>query len=174
MGTERNNHTGRSCVYHMVQPYFFAHHHLHRRKLESLRAAGLPAWCVAFVPEGLYSEHRARYEAAVKTGFTKVIRVPIGASLNRRVARFLGWQALWRGRVLVHVLRCDPSPVIKLRRLPGMASRVRFVMEYEGDQPAEFIYESAFVEDPRPPEVPPPELKQHYDIMLAQQTHTRQ
>ncbi len=175
MGSERDNHAGRPCVYHMVQPYFFAHHHLHRRKLESLRAAGLQAWCLAVVPEGLYREHRARYEAAVESGFAKVFRVPTEATVNRRVARFLAWQALRRGRVLVHVLRCDPTPVIRLRRWPGMASKIRFVLEYEGDQPAELVYEAAFVEDPRPPEAPPSELKQTYNSLLAQQlAHARE
>lgn len=158
-------------IYHLVQPYFFAHHHFHRRKLEHLRAAGYPAWGLAIVPESLYRSHRARYEEAAASGYMKVVRVNGQRVANRALLWFLLRELLTGRRLLVHVLRCDPAPVIRLRRMPGIGARLRYVLEYEGDLPSELIYQGAFVEGERPPSEPPSALKTAYDTSLATQKH---
>lgn len=157
-------------IYHLVQPYFFAHQHFQFRKIQVLREAGFDAWVLVCVPERLYRAHELRYRAAIATGFIKVLRVLRNAWRNPLLALFLAKEAVLGQGVLVHVLRCDPGPVIWLRRIPRLGSRIRYVLEYEGDMPSELIYQSAFTENPRPPEDPPPELRLPYQRMIASQT----
>lgn len=158
-----------SRVYHIVQPYFFAPHHLHRRKVVALRGAGLDAWILALVPESLYRQHERRYQEVLAAGYTKILRVAEGGSAKSILRSFLLKQVLAGSKVLVHVLREDPSAVIALRRCPLIGRRIRFVLEYEGDNPAELVYEGAYVEAPRPPEAPPPSLRDVYERLLSEQ-----
>lgn len=156
-------------VYHVTQPYFFAHHHLHRRKIEVLRDAGLNATCLAFVPESLYQENESRYRDAIESGWTKIIRVPSEKDTNRVAFRFFTKEAFLKRRVLIHSLRFDPTPIIKARSIPFLGKKIKHLLEYEGHQPAELIYQAAFSENPRPPEAPPPNIKESYQQMLAEQ-----
>lgn len=154
-------------VYHMVHPYFFAHHHFHRRKIESLRAEAIPAWVVSFVPEDLYTEHEKRYQEVVSAGFTKIVCVPSEIETDRAVYRFFLKQLILNKRILIHVLRVNPDPVIRLRKVPLLREKIRYVLEYEGDVPSEFVYQAAYIENPRPPFFPTPELQPAYENMLS-------
>lgn len=130
-------------VYYLVQPYFFAHAHLHRRKIDSLRTAGFDAWVLAFVPQEVFSQHRERYLAAIATGSVDIVAVATEADIPRMAAWYFLRQILLKGRrALVHVLRIDPAWLIKLRRLPLVGNRLRLVLEFEGDQAEEFLYQS--------------------------------
>ena len=161
-------------IYHMVHPYFFAHHHFHRRKIEALREAGISASILAVVPESLYQEHRTRYEDILAAGFTKILHVPDISKTNRAVLLFLLKEALLNKGVLIHVLRTDPSPAIRLRQWPIIGRKLRYVLEYEGDMPFEFVYQSAYLENPRPPIEPPPELRLAYEHLLHIQEYHAQ
>lgn len=166
---------GKWRVYHMVQPYFLAHHHLHRRKLETLRTAGIPAWGLSFVPEELYQTHRSRYDEVTKNGVMKIIRIPGERDADRAALFFFAKEAVLHKGILVHILRTDPAPVIHLRRWPAIGNKVRYVLEYEGDMPLELIYQEAYVEYPRPPSDPPLNLRKAYETLLSiQSEHVRQ
>ena len=156
-------------VYHLVQPYFFAHHHFHRRKLDCLWEAGYAAWGLAFVPEALYRAHADRYEQAIASGYMKIVRVASERKANRALFLFVLREWLMGRRLLMHVLRCDPEPLIRLRRIPWLAGRVRYVLEYEGDLPSELVYQQAYMEGRRPPAEPPTALRAAYDQLLATQ-----
>ncbi|MCM1983006.1 glycosyltransferase [Lyngbya confervoides] len=135
----------------------------------------MSAWVLAFVPEALYIEHQERYQEVVSAGLTKIVRVPSESKLNRRVLLFFLNEAFFTKGVLVHVLRTDPSPVIRLKQWPIVGKKIRYVLEYEGDMPSECVYQSAYVESPRPPVEPPLELRPVYDNLLhSQQNHVRQ
>jgi len=125
----------------------------------------LPSWILSFIPEPLYQEHRFRYDEILSAGFTKIIRVPHENLINRAVLKFFVKETL-RHKVLVHVLRTDPEPVIRLRKWPLLGRRIKYVLEYEGDIPFEFLYHAAYLESPGPPSSPPPELKPVYDNLL--------
>jgi glycosyltransferase involved in cell wall biosynthesis len=154
----------------MTQPYFFAHSHLHQMCASALREAGYKAWCLAFVPRSLYLEHKSRYQAAERTGLIKVVCVRDEKAINRAVARFFLGELLAGRRALVHILRCDPDPIIRLRRLPLVARRLKLIIQHEGDQPSELVYQNAYKECPRPPEDPPSELQSAYDSLCQEQT----
>lgn len=160
--------------YHLVQPYYFAHHHFHRRKVLALREAGLKAWILALVPEAQFIAHQARYEEALSSGYIKILRIPAGKTSEQILQVFLLRQILFGAKVLIHVLREDPSAIIRMRQWPIVGRRIRYLLEYEGDMPTELVYESSFVEGQRPPETPPPSLRGVYERLLNQQlAHAR-
>lgn len=152
----------------MVHPYFFAHHHFHRRKIESLRTAGIQSWILSFIPETLFQEHHARYKNILSEGFTKIIRVPHVNLTNRAVLKFFLTESIHH-KVLVHILRTDPAPIIRLRQWPILRKRIMYILEYEGDIPLEYLYQNAYLESPRPPSDPTPELKDTYENLLRTQ-----
>lgn len=158
-------------IYHMVQPYFFAHHHFHIRKVNMLRSDGIPAWVLSFVPEDLYLEHRERYQKVVSEGLTKIIRVPRQATTNKAVYMFVVRELIYNKSLLLHALRVDPSPLIRMRNIPFIGEKIRYVLEYEGDTPSEFVYQSDYIEDPRPPTFPKPALQRAYQEMLRSQCY---
>lgn len=155
--------------YHLVQPYFFAHHHFHQRKVDCLRDAGYVAHSLAIVPESLYRAHAPQYEQAIASGYTKIIRVANERKVNRALLLFMLRELLMGRRLLIHVLRNNPAPLIWLQSLPGLAGRIRYVLEYEGDLPSELVYQQTYVEGCRPPDVPPAELLEAYDKLMADQ-----
>jgi glycosyltransferase involved in cell wall biosynthesis len=162
-------------IYHLVQPYFFAHHHFHIRKIKTLRAEGFSAWALAFVPDNLYIEHQERYQKIIAQGFTKIVRISSENKTNQAFLFFLLSQLIFNKKIVIHILRNDPSPVIRLRQWPIFNQKIRYVLEYEGDMPSEFIYQAAYLENPRPPILPPSGLKSTYDNMLnAQINHVSQ
>ena len=81
--------------YHLVQPYYFAHHHFHRRKVLALREAGLKAWILALVPEAQFIAHQARYEEALSSGYIKILRIPAGKTSEQILQVFLLRQIFW-------------------------------------------------------------------------------
>lgn len=162
----------RPIVWHMTQPYFFAHSHLHQMCVSALRKSGFQAWCLAFVPRSLYLEHESRYQKAVKSGLIRVVCVRDESAINSAVSRFFLGRLLSGQHSLVHVLRCDPNPIIRLRRIPLVANRLKLVIQHEGDQPSELVYQNAYKEFPRPPEIPPSELLAAYDSLCKEQTST--
>lgn len=157
-------------VFHLVQPYFFAHHHFHRRKIKSLRRAGINAWIIACVPDVLYHRHKHRYQIATSTGYIKILRIADNSMVARKIFLFLAKECLLSKRILVHVLRVNPIPIIRFCRFPFLGSKLRYVIEYEGDTPSEFLYQEAYIENPRPPEIPPSSLRRTYQEMLDKQT----
>ena len=161
-----NSHWSVFCV---VQPYFFAHSHLHRRKIDALRAAGFRARGVSFVPERLFSKHVDRYRAAQKSGYMEIVRVRSEAAVNRALFIFFAWRLLTGRRVVAHVLRCDPTPLLRLRKVWLLGRRLRIVLEHEGDQSAEYVYDRTFSEDSLPAEEPPAELRATYQAMFNEQ-----
>ncbi len=156
-------------IYHLVQPYFFAHHHFHRRKIEALRKAGFDAWGLAFIPEKTFQQQKAKYKECINDGVMKIIRIGNEKNRNTRLIFFFLIETIIRNGILVHVLRNDPSPLITLRKWPFIRKKIKYIIEYEGDTPFELVYQSAYIEDPRPPIEPPLNIKAAYDRILKEQ-----
>ena len=53
-------------VYYLTRPDFLKHHHIHKRKVEALREAGLSATLIAFVPEEIYRSREKEYEGVAR------------------------------------------------------------------------------------------------------------
>lgn len=156
-------------VYYLTRPDFIKHDHIHKRKVEVLRAAGLKASLLSFVPEPMYLQRRQEYDPLLGDGLRQVIRVPETGQVNQRVRRFLLRRLLLGKRLLVHVLLCAPEPVLLLKRLPFFGRRVSCVIEHEGDLASECLYRWAYKDFPQPPDLPPPEYKSTYDYLVAEQ-----
>ncbi len=125
---------------------------------------------LAFVPQDMFNEHSKRYEEVVSSGFVEIIKINKEKNLKRTFSWFITKKLLQGKRLFFHVLRENPTSVISWRRLPIVGSRIRYVLEYEGDMPSEYLYQNAYIEGLRPPETPPPELCRPYQNMLDVQT----
>ena len=138
-------------VYHIVQPYFFAHHHFHKRKVDVLRKNGIDAKILSFIPRKLYQENIERYDSFKNNGAIELVKGgrPFFAM---SLIVFLLIKILSGKKILVHVLRTSPMAIIFLRYLPFVKSRLRYIQEFEGDNASEFLYAKEYREYPRPPE----------------------
>lgn len=164
-----------SSVYYIVQPYFFAHSHLHLRKIDALRNAGIPAWGVAFVTNEMFRKNQERYREFAASGYMKIVRIPSDRDLRFYMLFFLLYHLLFNSNIVVHVLRCDPTAVIWLKRIPSLTRRIRLILEYEGDSPSEMLYRATYDRNPFPLEDPPPDLIMAYQALLSKQLgHVRQ
>ena len=165
----RQNIPTRHHVYYLTRPDFLKHDHIHRRKIDALRTAGLRASCVAFVPEALYRQRREDYERTASDRITRVVRTGKADKLNQQVWRFFALRCLYLRRVLVHILLCEPSPVLKLRKFPILGRRLRCIIEHEGDIASECLYRWAYGKFEPPPDKPPAEFQAEYNYIVAKQ-----
>lgn len=155
-------------VYHLVQPYFFSHHHFHKRKVQVLRDSGLDAQVLSFVPKSLHQKNRQRYDVFKDNATVKLMITPFEFLHTVSLFLFLLTQVLKGEILLIHVLRVNPTAIILLRFLPFVRSRIRYIQEYEGDTASEFVYAKEYCESPRPPEKPSGLLnKLKYSILLG-------
>lgn len=154
-------------VYYLTRPDFLKHHHIHKRKVEALREAGLSATLIAFVPEEMYRSRQIEYERVARERSRKVVRVPRPEAVNREVRRFFAWRLLLLRRVLVHVLLCDATPLLELKRHPRLGRRLRLVIEHEGDVASECLYRWAYGKYEPPPDAPPAEFQPEYERNVA-------
>lgn len=142
------------CIYHLVQPYFFAHHHFHKRKIEVLRDNGFNAKILAVVPKLMYEQHKERYDLILKQGFAELIIVPNLYLISIYLFKFLIGKLLKKQYLLIHILRSKPWAVVFIKFLPILRSRLRYLQEFEGDTYSEYLYAKEYREKPRPPEKP--------------------
>lgn len=150
-------------VYYLTRPDFLKHHHIHKRKVETLRRAGLKASLISFVPDDLYRGRQEDYERVAREGSRRIIRVAQPRDVNERVRRFFALRLLVLRRVLVQVLLCDPAPLFKLKRLPLLGRRLKVVIEHEGDVASECLYRWAYGKYEPPPDLPPAEFRAEYE-----------
>lgn len=141
-------------VYHLVQPYFFAHHHFHKRKIDILRESGFDAKLLSVVPNSLYNENYDRYSKLEKNGYVELIVVPSSVVAFFYLFAFLLRKMLKGNKLAIHVLRSNPWPIVFFKVLPFFKSKLFYFQEFEGDSYSEFIYSKEYCEFPRPPEKP--------------------
>lgn len=154
-------------VYYLTRPDFLKHHHIHKRKVQALREAGLSATLIAFVPEEMYRSRQAEYERVAREGSRRMVRVPQPYAVNGQVTRFFARRLLVQRRVLVHVLLCDATPLLELKRRSILGRRLRLVIEHEGDVASESLYRWAYGKFEPPPDEPPTEFRPEYDRIVA-------
>jgi len=131
-------------VYHLTQPYFFAHHHFHLRKIHKLRSTGINAQLLALVPKKLYLSNEKQYREAEREGLTKIIVLPSERLYFIYLICYLLMNIVRGNKVLVHVLRSSTWPIIFLRHIPFIKNKVRLVQEFEGDSISEINYSKSF------------------------------
>ncbi len=156
-------------VYYLTRPDFIKHDHIHRRKVEALRSAGLHASLVSFVPQDMYSGRRAEYESLAADGMRRVVVVPTAEQVNQAMHRFFIRRLLFYRRVLVQVLLCDPQPLLSLKHHRFLGQRLRCIIEHEGDIASECLYRWTFDQVRRPPDQPPPQFKEMYDWIVTKE-----
>jgi predicted transcriptional regulator len=159
----------RHHIYYLTRPDFLKHDHIHRRKIDALAAAGLKASLVAFVPQDLHQGRRADYERAVSDRARRVVIANNPDEVNQKVWRFFALRLLYLRRVLVHILLCEPAPLLKLKKLPILGRRLRVILEHEGDIASECLYRWAYGKFEPPPDEPPAEFRAEYDYIVAKQ-----
>ncbi len=159
----------RHHVYYFTRPDFLKHNHIHRSKVEALRAAGLNASLIAFVPQSLFEQRRQDYLAAAADGLRQVVVIPEGQQTNEQVRRFFRNRLLTGKRIVVHMLFVDPGPVLRLKQFPLLGRRLKCLVEFEGDLASEWLYRWAYAKLNPPPDLPPPEFKESYDGFVADQ-----
>ncbi len=161
-------------VFYCLRSDFFHHNHIHRRKIEALRLAGIPASLISFVTDAEREKYRAEYENTREKYDTRLIRIPAPAYYSRKarfiMRQFFATQFLLYRRVLVHFLLSDPQPLYRLRRFPFFRGRLKMIVEYEGDLPAEWLYWETVDRESGPFEEPPDDLARHYRWMLERQS----
>lgn len=141
-------------IYHLVQPYFFAHQHFHERKVQALKKSGLEAKILSFVPKATYQKNVKRYQELEKNTLIKVKLIPTGRAHSIYLFSFIFIKLIKGEKLLIHSLRVKPTSIILLRLFPFLRSRLRYVQEYEGDKVSEFAYAREYKEIPRPSEKP--------------------
>jgi len=159
----------RHHIYYLTRPDFHKHDHIHRRKIDALAAAGLKASLIAFVPQDLHRVRREDYERAVSDRARRVVLANKPDEVNQKVWRFFALRLLFLRRVLVHILLCDPAPLLKLKKLPILGRRLRVIIEHEGDIASECLYRWAYGKFEPPPDEPPAEFRAEYDYIVAKQ-----
>jgi glycosyltransferase involved in cell wall biosynthesis len=160
-------------VFYCVRADFFHHNHIHKRKIDALRHAGIPASLISFVTDDQWQIFKDEYKQALAKYETRVIRIP-GPPCVSRTARFIirgffAAQLLAHRRILVQFLGSDPQPLFRLRRLPFFRGRLRTVLEYEGDLLAETLYLATVDRPGGPFEEPPDDLLPQYSRILETQ-----
>ncbi|MEO2036204.1 MAG: hypothetical protein ABGZ35_29370 [Planctomycetaceae bacterium] len=128
--------------FHYTHPYFFAHHHIHRRRIECVRNAGIPADGLTVVPDELWDQHESRYTDPEICSHVQSLRCGDIRTAHAILRRFLARQLFINKRVIVHVLRQDPGPVLSLKSIPFLGKRLRVIIEHEGDVPSQLLYEN--------------------------------
>lgn len=157
--------------FHYTHPYFFAHHHIHRRRIECVRNAGIEADGLTVVPHELWNEHQSRYSDPEIRSHVHSLRCGDSRNANSVLRRFLARQLLIHRRVIVHVLRQDPGPVLSLKSIPFFGRRLGVILEHEGDTPSEFLYESTVhTQLQQDPEDAPDDTQARIRQMIAGQT----
>ncbi len=159
----------RHHIYYFTRPDFLKHDHIHRSKVEALRAAGLNASLIAFVRQSLFEQRQQEYLAAAADGVRQVIVIPEGQQANEHVRRFFRRRLLTGKRLVVHMLFVDPGPVLSLKQFPVLGRRLKCLIEFEGDLASEWLYRWAYHKLNPPPDLPPPEFKESYDGFVAEQ-----
>lgn len=140
--------------YHLVQPYFFAHHHFHKRKIDVLRESGFDAKLLSVVPKSLYNENYDRYSRLEKNSYVELIVVPSSVVASFYLFAFILQEILKSNKLSIHVLRSSPWPIVFFKVFPFFKSKLYYFQEFEGDSYSEFIYSKEYCEFPRPPEKP--------------------
>jgi glycosyltransferase involved in cell wall biosynthesis len=161
-------------IYYYTRPDFLKHDHIHKRRTEALRAAGLHASALSFVPKLMYQARRPEYERAQSDGLRRVVQARDAGAVNSLALRFLRLRLLRFRRLLVHVLLCDPAPVLQLKQWPFLGRRVKCVIEHEGDIPSEWLYRWTYAKYNPPSDEPPPEHKAAYDSLVREQAQQLQ
>lgn len=138
--------------YHLVQPYFFAHHHFHKRKIDVLIDKGFNAKLLSVVPKKTYVEHQDKYDEILKLGYFELIIVPSVKLASLYLFIFLANNLLKKKKVLLHVLRSTAWAAVLIKLLPCFKKKFLYLQEFEGDAYSEFIYVKEYCEFPRPPE----------------------
>jgi glycosyltransferase involved in cell wall biosynthesis len=156
-------------VYYLTRPDFIKHDHIHKPRVAALRSANLHASLIAFVPQALFEQRRAEYLALSADGLRHMVCVPDASQVNESVRKFLLKRLLTLKRLLIHVLLCDPAPVLKLKRLPFFGRRLTCLIEHEGDIASECLYRWAYPKFSQPPDAPPTEYQPTYNYIVAEQ-----
>jgi glycosyltransferase involved in cell wall biosynthesis len=156
-------------IYYLTRPDFLKHDHIHRRKIDALRASGLKASLIAFVPEEQLQRRREDYERAASNDARRIVHARKADEVNRQVWRFFAFRLFCFRRVLVHILLCDPAPLLNLKRMPLLGRRLKCIIEHEGDIASECLYRWAYGKVEPPPDEPPAEFRAEYDYVVAKQ-----
>jgi predicted transcriptional regulator len=117
----------------------------------------------------LHQGRRADYERAVSDRARRVVIANNPDEVNQKVWRFFALRLLYLRRVLVHILLCEPAPLLKLKKLPILGRRLRVILEHEGDIASECLYRWAYGKFEPPPDEPPAEFRAEYDYIVAKQ-----
>lgn len=139
-------------VYHLVQPYFFAHHHFHKRKIDVLVENGVDAKLLSVVPKKTYIKYQDKYDEILKLGYFKLIIVPSVKLAPFYLFIFLINNFVKKKRVVLHILRSSPWAAVLIKFLPFIKRKFLYLQEFEGDTYSEFIYVKEYCEFPRPSE----------------------
>jgi hypothetical protein len=137
----------------LVPPYFFAHFHFYRRKLNALRANGMMAKMVAFVPHNTFLSEKERYNALDEDD-VKIIIVNGKFSKYQKMIFYFRSILNVDDNVCFHVLRETSLPLILLKKLSRKGKNIKIIQEFEGDTRSEFVYAKEYSESPGPPEYP--------------------
>lgn len=160
----------RCKVFYVVRPDFFHHNHIHQRKIVALKAAGYEAEMIAFVPPSVWNDNPGQYADSKQRHGVRVIRVNDTGRLRRyKIAGFFAAQCLRYTRILVHFLIADPEPVFALRNWRFFGKRIRTLVEFEGDEPAEMLYLHTVNDSGGPQEEPPSDFRADYAYLINRQ-----
>jgi glycosyltransferase involved in cell wall biosynthesis len=159
-------------AFYSVRPDFFHHNHIHQRKVQALRLAGIPADMISFVRRSMWEAYKNEYSNAYRRYNTRVIVVPDNSRIaDLKIATFFASQLLLYRRILVHFLLSDYRPVLRMRHLQFFHRHLKVIIEYEGDIPSEALYWHTVDSDGGPLEVPPANLLDEYTRLLQFQRH---
>jgi hypothetical protein len=160
-------------VIYWVRPDFFHHNHIHQRKIKALQAAGIPASILATPTPDQVKAHRREYDRASEVYRVQIQALPDDPGTSRKARRrlqlYFAWRLLRSSRLLVQCLLVDPTVLGPLRRIPVLGSRLRVVVDYEGDLPSECAYALTVQMPGGPKEVPPEPHLKSYEWNLGHQ-----
>ena len=160
-------------LYYFVRSDFFHHNHIHNRKVEILRNSGINAEMVAIVSRQEFIKYKSEYINAKQNYGVNVLKGFIGGSGHRYFSLFVKTyfllQSLLHKKIIIQCLLVNCKPIIQLRDLSYIRSKLSLITEYEGDLPAECAYWGSVGLPGGPLESPLPQSVDKYNELLSDQ-----
>lgn len=155
-------------VYHLIQPSFFNHYHLSKRKVEALRYSGLNAHLLSFVNKAVYASNKQKLNEIKADGFLKLI-----ITSNRKTALspllFFLSEIMKGKKLIIHALKVDTTLLCVIKHIPYLNKRLTIIQEFEGDKSSEFVYSVEYSEGSTPLENPKKiinKIKNNYFLLI--------
>lgn len=127
-------------TYLLINPNFFSHFHLSKRKVASLAKSGIRAKVLTFVEKNLYRVNQEKYNYYEKSSLVKIIIYDKKQTQQLALLKFTLKEIIKGRKLIFHVLKFNAASLIVMKKNPYFNNRVKIIHEFEGDPSSEYLY----------------------------------